>query len=178
MEVFVSHQPTEGSRTVRGSELPRYYPNPDSEVIGSGSRGALDCLIWCGGVRAVRNSPIPASALRVLVASSSIDKAFTSLRSRSYAVAPREGHGIQHLQSFPFEQARVGAASQVWGLVHPIWSLSSTLYNPNPLIPGVMDPNNSATTGGTPAPYGRACTNCARAKCRCIYRSEGTDCER
>ncbi|KAL2022475.1 hypothetical protein VTK56DRAFT_5304 [Thermocarpiscus australiensis] len=36
-------------------------------------------------------------------------------------------------------------------------------------------------TDGTPAPYGRACTNCARAKCRCIYRSGssgGTGCER
>jgi hypothetical protein len=31
---------------------------------------------------------------------------------------------------------------------------------------------------GTPAPYGRACTNCARAKCRCIYRPGGSDCER
>ncbi|KAL2261813.1 hypothetical protein VTK26DRAFT_3256 [Humicola hyalothermophila] len=31
---------------------------------------------------------------------------------------------------------------------------------------------------GTPAPYGRACTNCARAKCRCIYRNDGADCER
>jgi len=36
----------------------------------------------------------------------------------------------------------------------------------------------AASGGGTPAPYGRACTNCARAKCRCIYRPEGTDCER
>ncbi|KAB5566099.1 hypothetical protein GE09DRAFT_1218375 [Coniochaeta sp. 2T2.1] len=36
--------------------------------------------------------------------------------------------------------------------------------------------------GGTPAPYGRACLNCARAKCRCIYRTSdaGPDasCER
>ncbi|KAK3903975.1 transcriptional regulator WAR1 [Staphylotrichum tortipilum] len=36
----------------------------------------------------------------------------------------------------------------------------------------------AASGSGTPAPYGRACTNCARAKCRCIYRPEGTDCER
>ncbi|KAL1906890.1 hypothetical protein Sste5344_007334 [Sporothrix stenoceras] len=31
---------------------------------------------------------------------------------------------------------------------------------------------------GIPAPYGRACANCSRAKCRCIYRSDGSDCER
>ncbi|KAJ9133831.1 Transcriptional regulator WAR1 [Pleurostoma richardsiae] len=31
---------------------------------------------------------------------------------------------------------------------------------------------------GTPAPYGRACTNCSRAKCKCIYRSSGGSCER
>ncbi|KXX73648.1 Transcriptional regulator WAR1 [Madurella mycetomatis] len=40
-----------------------------------------------------------------------------------------------------------------------------------------MEPNTSAISGN-PAPYGRACTNCARAKCRCIYRSDGADCER
>ncbi|KAK3942682.1 hypothetical protein QBC46DRAFT_255934 [Diplogelasinospora grovesii] len=33
-------------------------------------------------------------------------------------------------------------------------------------------------TNGTPASYGRACTNCARAKCRCIYRTENAGCER
>ena len=40
--------------------------------------------------------------------------------------------------------------------------------------------SHSDTSGpnGTPAPYGRACTNCARAKCRCIYRPGGSDCER
>ncbi|KAK0671921.1 hypothetical protein QBC41DRAFT_353834 [Cercophora samala] len=42
--------------------------------------------------------------------------------------------------------------------------------------------SSTATTNGSvngmPAPYGRACTNCARAKCRCIYRTGGTDCER
>lgn len=41
-----------------------------------------------------------------------------------------------------------------------------------------MESDTSGPTNGTPAPYGRACTNCARAKCRCIYRSEGADCER
>ncbi|KAK0644202.1 hypothetical protein B0T16DRAFT_417319 [Cercophora newfieldiana] len=33
-------------------------------------------------------------------------------------------------------------------------------------------------TDGTPAPYGKACTNCVRSKCRCIYRVGGPDCER
>lgn len=31
---------------------------------------------------------------------------------------------------------------------------------------------------GIPAGYGRSCTNCSRAKCRCILRSEGGSCER
>lgn len=29
-----------------------------------------------------------------------------------------------------------------------------------------------------PAPYGRACAGCSRAKCKCFYRAEGSDCER
>ncbi|KAK2729073.1 C6 transcription factor [Colletotrichum kahawae] len=32
--------------------------------------------------------------------------------------------------------------------------------------------------GGIPAPYGRACTNCSRAKCKCILRPAGGACER
>ncbi|KAK2015906.1 hypothetical protein LZ32DRAFT_112731 [Colletotrichum eremochloae] len=32
--------------------------------------------------------------------------------------------------------------------------------------------------GGIPAPYGRACTNCSRAKCKCILRPVGGACER
>ncbi|KAG0159270.1 hypothetical protein PDIDSM_6792 [Penicillium digitatum] len=31
---------------------------------------------------------------------------------------------------------------------------------------------------GTPAPYGRACINCSRAKCKCIIPATGTGCER
>ncbi|KAL1874360.1 hypothetical protein VTK73DRAFT_443 [Phialemonium thermophilum] len=31
---------------------------------------------------------------------------------------------------------------------------------------------------GTPAPYGRACSNCARSKCKCLYRGDGLDCAR
>lgn len=31
---------------------------------------------------------------------------------------------------------------------------------------------------GTPAGYGRSCTNCSRAKCKCILRPGGQDCER
>ncbi|KAH8125764.1 hypothetical protein LI328DRAFT_165623 [Trichoderma asperelloides] len=30
----------------------------------------------------------------------------------------------------------------------------------------------------TPAPYGRACVACSRAKCKCFYRSDGSGCER
>lgn len=40
----------------------------------------------------------------------------------------------------------------------------------------VRSPNPSPK--GIPAPYGRACTNCARAKCRCIYEVEGAGCDR
>ncbi|KAJ5514265.1 hypothetical protein N7463_003817 [Penicillium fimorum] len=32
--------------------------------------------------------------------------------------------------------------------------------------------------GGTPAPYGRACMNCSRAKCKCILPATGSGCER
>ncbi len=44
----------------------------------------------------------------------------------------------------------------------------------------VADPStgDSDAATGTPAPYGKACTNCARAKCRCLYRSGGVVCER
>ncbi|CAK7224693.1 hypothetical protein SCUCBS95973_005604 [Sporothrix curviconia] len=38
--------------------------------------------------------------------------------------------------------------------------------------------SSSSPSVGIPAPYGRACANCSRAKCRCIYRSHGDDCER
>ncbi|KGO71770.1 hypothetical protein PITC_027830 [Penicillium italicum] len=36
----------------------------------------------------------------------------------------------------------------------------------------------SAQIPGTPAPYGRACMNCSRAKCKCIIPATGTGCER
>ncbi|KAK4187418.1 hypothetical protein QBC35DRAFT_233924 [Podospora australis] len=41
-----------------------------------------------------------------------------------------------------------------------------------------MEHETETNPNATPAPYGRACTNCARAKCRCMYRPGGTDCER
>ncbi|KFA62819.1 hypothetical protein S40285_03813 [Stachybotrys chlorohalonatus IBT 40285] len=31
---------------------------------------------------------------------------------------------------------------------------------------------------GTPAGYGRSCTNCSKAKCKCILRTNGASCER
>ncbi|KAL0944843.1 C6 transcription factor [Colletotrichum truncatum] len=36
----------------------------------------------------------------------------------------------------------------------------------------------AAVSGGVAAPYGRACTNCSRAKCKCILRPVGGACER
>ncbi|KAI1139781.1 hypothetical protein F5Y05DRAFT_411965 [Hypoxylon sp. FL0543] len=35
-----------------------------------------------------------------------------------------------------------------------------------------------ASASLSPAPYGQACAGCSRAKCKCFYRSDGTDCER
>lgn len=39
-------------------------------------------------------------------------------------------------------------------------------------------PPESVSVGGIPAGYGRSCTNCSRAKCRCILRPEGGKCDR
>ncbi|UNI25075.1 hypothetical protein JDV02_010780 [Purpureocillium takamizusanense] len=36
----------------------------------------------------------------------------------------------------------------------------------------------TGSSNGLPAGYGRSCTNCSKAKCRCILRSEGGSCER
>ncbi|KAK9319612.1 hypothetical protein V1517DRAFT_310580 [Lipomyces orientalis] len=36
----------------------------------------------------------------------------------------------------------------------------------------------NTTSPGRPAPYGRACLNCSRAKCKCILRNDGECCER
>ncbi|KAM4055196.1 RNase P, subunit Pop3 [Hirsutella rhossiliensis] len=38
--------------------------------------------------------------------------------------------------------------------------------------------SGAGTIAGVPAGYGRSCTNCSRAKCRCILRPHGADCER
>ncbi|CAK7265198.1 hypothetical protein SEPCBS57363_001458 [Sporothrix epigloea] len=37
---------------------------------------------------------------------------------------------------------------------------------------------SSSLSDGFSAPYGRACANCSRAKCRCVYRKNGAGCER
>ncbi|KAL7947445.1 hypothetical protein V8C42DRAFT_286271 [Trichoderma barbatum] len=39
-------------------------------------------------------------------------------------------------------------------------------------------PPDASSAGGIPAGYGRSCTNCSRAKCRCILRPEGGKCDR
>ncbi|EFQ33935.1 hypothetical protein CGRA01v4_12414 [Colletotrichum graminicola] len=39
-------------------------------------------------------------------------------------------------------------------------------------------PSVVSDSGGIAAPYGRACTNCSRAKCKCILRPVGGPCER
>ncbi|KAI0121427.1 hypothetical protein F4776DRAFT_630812 [Hypoxylon sp. NC0597] len=43
-----------------------------------------------------------------------------------------------------------------------------------------MPPGSIAESSASlsPAPYGQACLGCSRAKCKCFYRSDGTDCER
>jgi hypothetical protein len=42
----------------------------------------------------------------------------------------------------------------------------------------LMEPSFADTATGTPAPYGQACANCARAKCKCILRIGGGACDR
>jgi hypothetical protein len=44
-------------------------------------------------------------------------------------------------------------------------------------VRGNMDRHTSVSLG-TPAPYGQACANCARSKCKCIIRHAGGPCER
>ncbi|KAH7159860.1 hypothetical protein B0J13DRAFT_115092 [Dactylonectria estremocensis] len=41
-----------------------------------------------------------------------------------------------------------------------------------------MAPPDLSNPEGTPAGYGRSCTNCSRAKCKCILRPETSECER
>jgi hypothetical protein len=41
-----------------------------------------------------------------------------------------------------------------------------------------MSSDNQSGGSFIPAPYGQACLACARAKCKCFYRSEGSACER
>ena len=41
-----------------------------------------------------------------------------------------------------------------------------------------MAPPDLTSATGTPAGYGRSCTNCSKAKCKCILRSDGVACER
>ncbi|KAM5360885.1 hypothetical protein ACJZ2D_013452 [Fusarium nematophilum] len=42
-----------------------------------------------------------------------------------------------------------------------------------------MAPSSSRPSGSwSPAPYGRTCTGCSRAKCKCFYRPEESKCER
>ena len=45
--------------------------------------------------------------------------------------------------------------------------------------PDLTSPKGSSPDGGAPAGYGRSCTNCSRAKCKCILRpGSGGTCER
>ncbi|KAF7542206.1 hypothetical protein G7Z17_g11789 [Cylindrodendrum hubeiense] len=41
-----------------------------------------------------------------------------------------------------------------------------------------MAPPDLSNAEGTPAGYGRSCTNCSRAKCKCILKPETGECER
>ncbi|EED18581.1 hypothetical protein TSTA_123110 [Talaromyces stipitatus ATCC 10500] len=43
---------------------------------------------------------------------------------------------------------------------------------------GAVGQTPSTTVTSRPAPYGRACVNCVRAKCKCILRNDGDNCER
>ncbi|CEI68529.1 hypothetical protein FVEN_g5320 [Fusarium venenatum] len=46
------------------------------------------------------------------------------------------------------------------------------------MAPPDLAASATSSTTGTPAGYGRACTACQRAKCKCILRASGQDCER
>lgn len=46
------------------------------------------------------------------------------------------------------------------------------------MAPPDLSASAASSTTGTPAGYGRACTACQRAKCKCILRASGQDCER
>ncbi|ENH70615.1 hypothetical protein FOC1_g10012547 [Fusarium oxysporum f. sp. cubense race 1] len=46
------------------------------------------------------------------------------------------------------------------------------------MAPPELSGSAASSTTGTPAGYGRACTACQRAKCKCILRASGQDCER
>jgi hypothetical protein len=39
-------------------------------------------------------------------------------------------------------------------------------------------PASASGTAPIPAPYGRACLSCAKAKCKCLTRSGSNSCER
>ncbi|SPJ85886.1 uncharacterized protein FTOL_11669 [Fusarium torulosum] len=46
------------------------------------------------------------------------------------------------------------------------------------MAPPDMSASTASSTTGTSAGYGRACTACQRAKCKCILRASGMGCER
>ncbi|ESU11602.1 hypothetical protein FGSG_05617 [Fusarium graminearum PH-1] len=46
------------------------------------------------------------------------------------------------------------------------------------MAPPDLSASATSSATGTPAGYGRACTACQRAKCKCILRASGQDCER
>ncbi|KAI1780619.1 hypothetical protein F4818DRAFT_396279 [Hypoxylon cercidicola] len=52
--------------------------------------------------------------------------------------------------------------------------------DPASSLSGLEMVSDSATSSSacSPAPYGRACAGCSRAKCKCFYRSDGSACER
>src|SRR6478609_232065 len=51
-------------------------------------------------------------------------------------------------------------------------------YTTKAMAPPELSGSAASSTTGTPAGYGRACTACQRAKCKCILRASGQDCER
>lgn len=56
--------------------------------------------------------------------------------------------------------------------------MAQQLHNLKPMAPPELSGSAASSTTGTPAGYGRACTACQRAKCKCILRPSGQDCER
>lgn len=68
------------------------------------------------------------------------------------------------------------------GLGHPtsprLGDLTNTTTTGHPGMNVVHNMNRPLAAGPIPGPGSKACMNCAKVKCKCIYRQGGVGCER